>query len=196
MPKEVYIPCTKSLFLASQAVNTETGEVIELTPVHKLLYFYCKDQYDFFISQGQKFFASWEDLCCATNIPYNSRKTKSVIADLQKMNLVVVDGGRKSNNKVVRRCDNKLVWELHNPQYTEFTSNEAEAKRVSDKKERLEKYKERKGNDDLTSYCDDSIDGVGNCVPDADSYETLPTITDKSIEPFKDDEDFADRIPF
>lgn len=112
------------------------------------------------------------------------------------MNLVVVDGGRKSNNKVVRRCDNKLVWELHNPQYTEFTSNEAKAKKVSDKKERLEKYKERKENDGLTSYSNDSIDGVGNCVPDADSYETLPTITDKSIEPFKDDEDFADRIPF
>lgn len=62
MRKEVYIPATKSLFTASTATNVKTSEVIKLTNDHKMIYFWCKDQYDFFKSRSSKFFASWEDI--------------------------------------------------------------------------------------------------------------------------------------
>lgn len=144
MSLEVYIPATKSLFISSQAVNKTTGEVIALTPNHKLLYFWCKDQYDFFESKGQKFFASWEEICNVLGITYNSRPTKKAIKELQTIGLIITEGSKKSNNKIVKRVDTILDWDFNNPQVEEFKTEEAIQVRRSSKQARIDSWKEKK----------------------------------------------------
>lgn len=140
MSKEVYIPATKTLFTAAVATNTSTGEEIVLTPEHKMVYFYCKDQYDFFKGRGAKFFASWEEIIIAIGLASYTPKLKRITKDLQTIGLIEIVGGKKSNHKVVRPVYSMKEWELSNERSKLFKSPEAVEERKEAKKQRLDDW--------------------------------------------------------
>lgn len=190
MSKEIYIPATKSLFTCSQVVNKTSGEVIKLTNDHKMIYFWCKDQYDFFNSKNQKYFASWEEILKQVGGMTYERKIKRVIKELSEIGLVTVEGSKKSNHKIVKRVDEITEWLFENPENDAYKAPEAIEERKAAKVERFNNWETKKKEDN--SWVDHSK------KPYTPPQQPKPTYKEpEEYDPFDDPFDpFMNDIPF
>jgi len=89
-PNEAYAVAEMRFMCASQIVIRSTGEVVEITPVMKLVYIYMKNQFIGFSSYKQQFYTDQRQIAAAVAI---SRDTLSkVLAALKKLGIVETAG--------------------------------------------------------------------------------------------------------
>lgn len=180
---EIYIPCNKTLFTATQATNTKTGEVIKLTSDHKMIYFWCLDQYKFFNSQGKKYYETWEDILSVVGLSYE-RKAKRIIKDLSMIGLIVSEGSKKTNHKLVKAVGSIKDWTFNNPSREKLSSVEHKTARTEAKNKRFEEYKSKKAQD---------VKDVESPIVDTPTYTptpSTPTFESGSFYSSDSDEDF------
>ncbi|WP_282370511.1 DUF6945 domain-containing protein [Pseudomonas sp. PS02290] len=67
MNDHAYVIFHKSLMHASHWISRDTGELIALTPMQKILWLHIKDRHDFFTGLGKSWFESHEAIGEAVN---------------------------------------------------------------------------------------------------------------------------------
>ncbi|HCI5948130.1 TPA: winged helix-turn-helix domain-containing protein [Klebsiella quasipneumoniae subsp. quasipneumoniae] len=89
-PNEAYAVAEMRFMCASQIVIRSTGEVVEITPVMKLVYIYMKNQFIGFSRDKQQFYTDQRQMAAALGV---SRDTFSkVLAALKKLGIVETAG--------------------------------------------------------------------------------------------------------
>lgn len=131
-----------TLLESNQATNIETGEVIQITPEMKCVYFYMREKYCLSLKYKNKYTESWERIA-ATVAPMADQKLKKLSKSLRDIGLVVTLSKKDSVKQVVDVCDVE-GWVFSNSELDSQLSPQAKAKRTSDKQRRMETWKQNR----------------------------------------------------
>lgn len=102
MEQQEFLKIEAALRKAAKVVNKNTGEVLKITPSHKLIYRYMLERYRFFSKAGNRYFDNQESISqeCAISLA----TTQRLLYDLKDVGLIVVQtellersGSRKKN---------------------------------------------------------------------------------------------------
>lgn len=132
----------KTFLESNQAVNTETGDIINITPEVKIVYIYMREQYCMHSKFNNDYNETW-DRIMATVCPVGEQKRKQIAKTLTSLGLVEVVN-KKSGKKVVKDTFELEGFVFTNNELEEFLTPQASAKRKSNKDKRLSKWKEER----------------------------------------------------
>ncbi|HDG1611232.1 TPA: GIY-YIG nuclease family protein [Vibrio cholerae] len=102
--KDKYVVASVTILESNQATNTSTGEVIQITPEMKCVYFYMREKYCMSIKYNNKYTESWESIV-ATVAPMSGQKLKKLSKALRDIGLVITLSKKDSSKQVVDVCD-------------------------------------------------------------------------------------------
>ncbi len=112
--KNVYIPCDKMMFVTNEVISKNDGRVIKITANHRLIYFWCKNQYEFFKALDKRYIESWESIFRLVDLAYNT-SAKNIVKDLREIGLIEVLGGKRDAYKVVHPPQHCMDWIFKSP---------------------------------------------------------------------------------